>query len=227
MDRRTLVFIGVFVLTIVSVGLLAGLLRQPCHHEPVARGGVASLQTGLPWTNHRLPHNLIPDHYDLQLFPDFYNDHSVFYGNVSIRLNVTIATNFVLVHIKDMNITRTELKVNGQSQDIVKAFHYSPNEYWVVENSVPIEAGSIVDLGMSFHGSLLNGLVGLYRSTYLNSETGQRRCVIHFLSCIGDLDNAKTKPTYRYDCLYFQFGLWLLNNDIEIIRDCIRIRMPI
>lgn len=173
-NKRTLLVTLGFVLAVVIVGLIAGLARPSCH-DPPSGGTAASRVDGQPWLDHRLPPYLIPVHYDLRLFPDFYDNQTRFYGNVTIRINVTATAQHLLVHCKAMNITRTELKVDGRPTQIDAVFQHEPNQYWVIQTAADIPADSVAEVSMSFDGSLTNGLVGLYRSTYLNSKTGQRR----------------------------------------------------
>lgn len=57
-----------------------------------------------PWLNLHLPAYTVPRHYDLVLYPDFYGTNSVFYGNVTIEIDIKQATWYLLVHIKDLNV---------------------------------------------------------------------------------------------------------------------------
>ena len=57
------------------------------------------------WWNVRLPENIVPDHYDVVLYIDL--KKLVFFGDVSILVNVTKPTENVLVHVNKMNITQS------------------------------------------------------------------------------------------------------------------------
>ena len=63
----------------------------------------------------------------------------------------------------------------GDSIEIVDTFAYEPHEYWVIQTATPISSGSTVMLHLEFNGSLVNGIVGYYKSTYVNSLTGVER----------------------------------------------------
>ncbi|XP_013411098.1 glutamyl aminopeptidase [Lingula anatina] len=130
-----------------------------------------------PWRNLRLPPHIIPTHYDITLYPDFYGNHSTFYGNVSVELNITEETRHILIHIKYLDVTATRLteKDTGQDVPISRNFSYIPNQFWVVETNSNISANSQVVLHLTFEGSLSNGIVGFYKSTYVNSITGETR----------------------------------------------------
>lgn len=132
---------------------------------------------GKPWTYLRLPTFIRPLHYDLTLYPDFYEDHGWFYGNETVEIEISLDTRFILIHYNQMNITRTELYSHGKTDSIPikRTFNFSEHQFWVVETESAIPAGSKVDLELQFDGSLTNSIVGFYKSTYVNSQTNQTR----------------------------------------------------
>ncbi|XP_064595580.1 glutamyl aminopeptidase-like [Liolophura sinensis] len=132
---------------------------------------------GKPWTYLRLPTFIRPLHYDLTLYPDFYEDHGWFYGNETIEIEIRQDTRFILIHYNQMNMTRTELFRHDTTESIPikRTFSYSEHQFWVVETESVIPAGSTVDLELQFDGSLTNSIVGFYKSTYVNSQTNQTR----------------------------------------------------
>lgn len=195
--RRFFVLILVFVLSVVVVGLLAGLLRRTSgpaccslfNPSPAPADAVSDEErrTRTPtqeeiWRNHRLPDYVLPDHYDLSLYPDFYDGAAEFYGNVSVRLNVTKDTDCVLVHIKALTVLRSGVRRfsadhEGESSqlEIRRNFSYTANEFWVIELRRELKAGSVVWVDMQFKGSLKNGINGLYKSRYVDSRTGTEK----------------------------------------------------
>lgn len=214
-SQAALLLIG-FLAAILLVGLLVGLLKpSSCPPQPLSppepdkpRVGPAHAskdphksktetvtkqykEKGI-WTNHRLPRNLIPVHYDLVLHPDFYDGKDQFYGNVSIRINVTGSdAGCVLIHIKHLRIVRSRIRLlvgeaaeasndATQKEDLIgvrRNFSYPQNEYWVMEVERTIPAGAVIRVDLQFHGSLTSGLAGLYRSRYIDSRTGEMRSV--------------------------------------------------
>lgn len=128
-----------------------------------------------PWKNLRLPKYVIPIHYDITLYPDFYGDHGWFYGNETAELNVTKATKVFLIHTNYMNITKTTLNYAGGSNiAIANTFWYAENQFWVVQTKEPVRS-SVVHLHLQFDGSLTRAIVGFYKSSYTNSKTGEIR----------------------------------------------------
>jgi glutamyl aminopeptidase len=129
-----------------------------------------------PWLDTFLPDNLIPVHYDLWVYPDFYHDGSTFAGAVNISINITQVTSYLLVHILDLNISNTQVwKTNGSLIDIKQTFAYETNHYWVVDLIKPVYAGSSLTLHLKFTGSLINeGKQGFFKGSYKNTLTGQQ-----------------------------------------------------
>jgi glutamyl aminopeptidase len=126
-----------------------------------------------PWLDPYLPTTVEPIHYDLYQYPDFYHDGSVFTGEVSIQLDVLNVTDTLIVHIKDMNVTSSRVfDRNGNQLTLRDTFAYEPNQYWVVQTLNPLQEGSTVTLQLTFTGSLTNGIVGYYKSTYVHDVTG-------------------------------------------------------
>ena len=76
-----------------------------------------------------------------------------------------------------MNVTSAEVvdNVTGSALRIKNTFVYKPNEFYVIEMSEVIQSPVIVKFG--FEGSLTKNIVGIYKATYLNTETNQTRCV--------------------------------------------------
>lgn len=133
-----------------------------------------------PWKNLRLPKSVVPEHYDVLLFPDFYDENDIFHGNITMELFVKTDTNFIMVHIKYLNISETMLSYASGCKDkisIKRTFEYEPHEFWVVETTEPLQANRTVYMCLSFSGSLSRSIVGFYKSSYVNSVTNKSRSI--------------------------------------------------
>ena len=130
-----------------------------------------------PWRTLRLPSFIVPIHYDITLYPDFYGDHGWFYGNETVEIQIQQATNVILIHANFLNITETRLRYsNGSNIPLIMSTWYGENQFWVVMAEDEIEV-STVYLDLEFDGSLTRAIVGFYKSSYVNSKTGQVRLV--------------------------------------------------
>ncbi|GFO02313.1 protease m1 Zinc metalloprotease [Plakobranchus ocellatus] len=143
-----------------------------------------------PWLALRMSRDILPVHYDITMYPDFYDEASQFYGNETIELEVRRATHFILIHIHTtyLNVTSTRVQdtESGADIEVARVFNYEPNEFFVVETAQEIPAPGNVTLTLGFEGSLVKGIVGIYKSTYLNTKTNETR----------HITTSKFEPTY-------------------------------
>jgi hypothetical protein len=103
-------------------------------------------------------------------------DKGTFSGNVDITLNVAASCDYIAIHHKGLTIENSKLiSINGSIIPIRNAFDYPKNEFWIVQLSVRITPG-VYNLILDFSGSLVDDIVGFYRSSY-KSVTGETRCV--------------------------------------------------
>lgn len=128
-----------------------------------------SLSSEEEWKQIRLPTTVVPELYELQIYPDLETD--VFTGSVNISARVQKATKTLFLHAVAMTISRVSLAHSGATVSPVKTFFYPENEFLVLEFNEEVEEGDVV-LQLQFKGNLTNSLAGLYRSTYEN-EAGE------------------------------------------------------
>lgn len=181
--RQVAVILLLFIVSLVAVGLLAGLIR-PTRTSLAVRQPVPSSNDSEPWLSSRLPQHVLPVHYDLTLFPDFYQpgqDGGKFYGNVSILINVTLRSiKHLLVHAHGLTIRNTSVRPHQLSAEtrpihVERAFDFRRHQYWVVELDRDVRPGSTLWLDIQFDGSMVGRLSGLYRTSYVDSRTRQTR----------------------------------------------------
>ena len=143
----------------------------------VAEAGVLkTADPDQPWLDPFLPKNLKPTDYTLWFYPDFYFDASTYWGRETIRIEILEETRFLIIHYKEMDITNTTVKIaDGALLELENVFGYDANQFWVVETKEPMAMGLVVDLMVEFTSSLTNGIVGYYKSTYVNALTGIER----------------------------------------------------
>lgn len=201
--EKAAVILTLFIFCLVSVGLLAGLVKPTCKSptkQPLP--GSSSPQTDAstatelaePWKNHRLPRHLVPLHYDLTLHPDFYGPDGgpgTFSGQVAIWIKVTQrATRHFLIHVKKLQVgsvscwRRAALGGGGggggeeRTLMSIRAFPYEPNEYLVIElTATEVQPNTTVVIELEFVGSLTSGITGIYRSAYTDDATNQTKSV--------------------------------------------------
>ena len=180
-----------FAAITIAVGLMAGLINKggDCEDKEDGEGGpdTSSATTSIPGDTSTEPplagppgdpflrETVYPTHYELWLYPDFYFDGNTFYGKENITFKVTKETDVVILHAKMMEISNTVMWDDAEHEiTIKKTFMYERNEYWVVEVENQLVVGEYV-LHLEFTGSLVNGIVGYYKSNYTNALTGEDR----------------------------------------------------
>ena len=187
--KQALIIVLLFALIVTFVGLMAGLIRAtpdeivyPEDPDPTTTTTTGTTTTGnpsdSPWLDPFLPSFSKPVHYNLWLYPDFYELGNSFTGRIDIEIDISANTNYLIVHCKAMDFMETLTRVSmkdGAALTVVRQFGHLPHEFWVVEVAQTITAGSTVMLHLEFGGSLVNGIVGFYKSNYTNTKTGKER----------------------------------------------------
>lgn len=129
----------------------------------------------------RLPTDLHPTYYNLELKPDIYGDDPdkfQFEGYVEIFLNCTKSTSVIVVQVKDMTIPEHTIKVESVSPG-----HEAPKwtsteedkvrQFFKVNLDGPLTEGKQYVLKMRFMGPLSNSMEGIYWSSY--EEGGEKK----------------------------------------------------
>ncbi|GFS36244.1 glutamyl aminopeptidase [Trichonephila inaurata madagascariensis] len=132
------------------------------------------IENPAPWYYHRLPLHIIPEHYDLTLYPMLNSD--VFNGTVAITVRLTAPSKFFLVHSVKLNISKTEVisEYDGQVVELEDTFEYKENNYLVLKAGRKLPVGKY-KLFFEFQGPFILVLEGLYKSSYVNPDTKERR----------------------------------------------------
>ena len=190
---RALGILGIWIIVTISIALMVAYIPDHSCSDPdnenditstFPDSGVTTMEPATefppqgdgPWMDPFLNEAIRPKHYDLYLDPDFYFDGSTFKGRENITIDVGIETRHLIVHYKYMNITRTAVwDEQGRELDVEETFSYDTHEYWITSLVEAVTTGSTVTLHLEFEGSLVNGIVGYYKSTYVNMDTGVER----------------------------------------------------
>ncbi|XP_060840151.1 glutamyl aminopeptidase-like isoform X1 [Rhopalosiphum padi] len=139
----------------------------------------SSIMAAKPWeSTHRLSPYVRPQQYSINLFPNL--EQGSFVGSVDISIVLDTAQSYIKLHSKGLNIKET--KLNSSS---VTSFLYPEHEFLVIVPNEELNAGEY-KLQLSFEGSLLNKIVGFYRSVYTDSKSLEQ----HYIA------TSKFEPTY-------------------------------
>lgn len=124
-------------------------------------------------TNWRLPNDLKPMHYIIELKPDIYLENATdFYseGWVKIEIACLNSTQNILLHSQMLNISNISVVVASEVIPVLETSHDDGNEMLTIRLAKEIRESSNVTLKMEFRGPIKNDLMGLYYSTYKKGE---------------------------------------------------------
>lgn len=124
----------------------------------------------------RLPKQVKPLHYDLYLHPNLID--GTFKGHVTILIDVMEVKNYVALHQKDLNITKTTLKTYDRNENyevpIRDTYTIEKLEILVVSCNDNLPIG-VYQLYFEFNGALQpDKIVGFYASTYKDENNATR-----------------------------------------------------
>ena len=185
MTKLQVLLLFVFVLVLIAItGLCVYFLARPiCKEEPdyhilpIYSKPKPTVQPGLAWSNIRLPDNLVPSFYELQLKVDL--DNFEFEGSVEIQVDVTKSYEYVIVHVNSLVIMGSQVMVRNietsEEIEILERISVKPNQFYVLRMAEPLIKGNryLVRFG-EFRGTLEDDLRGLYRSSYKDQQGNTR-----------------------------------------------------
>ena len=124
--------------------------------------------------NIRLPRNLVPEHYTIQLTPFIIEDNFTINGHVDIKL---VANNMddvarITLHIRDIEIFEHTVQVTNY--DVIGHGYDSSREFYIAYVNRSGDATEMITISMDFVANLDDGLNGFYRSSY-EDESGIKK----------------------------------------------------
>ncbi|KAL6465983.1 hypothetical protein MHYP_G00261160 [Metynnis hypsauchen] len=127
-----------------------------------------------PWNKMRLPQAASPLHYDLLIHPNLTSLD--FSGSVKIQVKVHEETNTIVLHSKDLNITKAALLASAEGEgQIVKVLEYPAyQQIALVSDSTVLKKGGVYFIELEFVAKLSENFNGFYKSTYRTREGEER-----------------------------------------------------
>lgn len=191
-NKVRLTVIGVvtamFVLTMILVGFIVRSSCTCAQESQISKSTsnesqkntdcIATNGQKLPYQNILLPKTVIPDSYNIFMHPNI--SESKFVGTVDIICSVEKETDFVVFHIKELNIT--ELAVidmkSGNRIPVLQQLECKANQqvYLWLGTKQPVAKNSI-KIHVGFAGVFMdNHLAGFYKSMY-KTKAGDTRYI--------------------------------------------------
>uniref|UniRef100_A0A182PL06 Aminopeptidase n=1 Tax=Anopheles epiroticus TaxID=199890 RepID=A0A182PL06_9DIPT len=149
----------------------------------VAIGGTFCA-TPIPSNNYRLPQSITPKHYNLQIYTHLGDDRGfIFYGHVTIRFICHEDTEQIFLHSKNLTldekrISLHEIELNkdqaGAQIDIKRIEYAKEHDFVIFNTGTLLKKGYSYEIFIPFESSLNTGLLGYYRSSYIDNATKQK-----------------------------------------------------
>ena len=119
--------------------------------------------------NPRLPEQVVPKHYAIELAPDLHT--ATFSGSVTIDIDIVEATDTIVCNAAELDIDGALLEAGGSSRGLDAALDSEAQRLTLapVEGSRPFAPGP-ARLRIRFSGVLNDQLRGFYRSTYTDDS---------------------------------------------------------
>lgn len=181
--------IATVVLTLSALGGIIVMITlyqmQIARHRPVRPPSpvpTTPIPTGLPPTL-RLPDNLIPESYNINLQPYLYTklpnateQDYFFEGNSTVRFKCVKDTRTIFLHALDLYVDKVAVTHYNTRENIgVERYtlHNNSNFFEILLKKQLIGNGDYYELFTKFKGVLLDDLTGLYTSEYTEKLDGE------------------------------------------------------
>ena len=168
----------------------------------------------------RLPRTTRPRRYELLIAPDL--DASTFSGEVVIALELSEPTDTIVLNSKGLQVALVKLSQGEAPIDAALTID-AEREQIVITANRTLAAGDAV-LELQFDGEISHGLLGFYRSTYVD-EAGAERVLAatqfeapHARAAFPCFDEPEFKAIFAIT-LVVADGLLALSNGPEIDRE--------
>ncbi|RWS25454.1 aminopeptidase N-like protein, partial [Leptotrombidium deliense] len=182
----------------LAIGLLVAFLK-PCPQQSSDTASTdSSSKPSKMKVFSRLPTNIVPLEYKIQLQPYVHPDYFYFDGNVSIKVecredidSITLHVNDIIIYNETIDVLRltsnlssaastsidTDLANLSQDERVEwkASEHDFERQFFVIRLRRKLKRNNVYIVSMSFKGNLNNELVGFYRSTYEDATDRRQR----------------------------------------------------
>ncbi|XP_054628263.1 endoplasmic reticulum aminopeptidase 2 [Dunckerocampus dactyliophorus] len=144
-------------------------------HSPGEQSPLGTDNLSFPWSRLRLPRYIIPLHYHILVHPNLTSFH--FTGSVTIQIDVQNNTNWVVLHSKDLQISKATIldqNLAHLSEQVLPCLHNPAHEQIGIFSPRVLSSGQKYFLYIEFGAELVEGFHGFYKSIYRTSSGEMR-----------------------------------------------------
>uniref|UniRef100_A0A669BMZ5 Aminopeptidase n=1 Tax=Oreochromis niloticus TaxID=8128 RepID=A0A669BMZ5_ORENI len=164
-----------------------------------------------PWDSYRLPMDVIPEYYNITLWPrlspDPNNGLYIFTGQSTVQFECVKETNLILIHSSQLSYTGQNNKHMATALIIKSTWLQPETQYLVINLKSKLRQGQKYQLYTEFTGELADDLSGFYRSEY--EEDGLQKIVA--TSQMHPTYARKTFPCFDEPALKAIFHITLIH----------------
>uniref|UniRef100_A0A3Q2ULB0 Aminopeptidase n=1 Tax=Fundulus heteroclitus TaxID=8078 RepID=A0A3Q2ULB0_FUNHE len=221
------IFVGIAALsTIIALSVVYSQERSKNNQVSPTDGGGGETTTkptptpsNEPWDQYRLPKTLVPDHYNVTLWPRLKPDPTtqlyIFKGVSSVEFECVEDTDLILIHSNKLNYTTLEngkfaklSAVNSASVPSIRSsWLQTETQYLVLQLDGKLVKGQRYQLYTEFTGELADDLGGFYRSVY--TENGVQKVLA--TTQMQPTDARKAFPCFDEPALKAYFFITLIH----------------
>lgn len=161
---------------------------------------------------HRLPDNIAPKHYILDVITNLEEGNFNFHGEVWIKLLVEKATDTIILHSRNLTIPESKVTLKEiLGEDNVKALQIKnirfvpENEFMIVKSDRELTVGKYYILHIPFEGKLTETLAGYYRSRYFDRTTNSTKWLA--VTQFESTDARRAFPCFDEPAMKAQFTI--------------------
>ncbi|TKS74008.1 Aminopeptidase N [Collichthys lucidus] len=201
------------VLALVSVATIVALWTI------ALTGGGDGDKVIAPWDSYRLSTDLVPDYYNISLWPHLSPDPNtglyIFTGRSTVEFECVKESDLILIHSNKLNYTKLDNTHNarlsasggGSAPTIKSIWLQLKTQYLVIELTSKLTQGQKYQLYTEFTGELADDLAGFYRSEY--EEDGVQKIVA--TSQMHPTHARKTFPCFDEPAMKAVFYITLIH----------------
>ncbi|KAJ8380663.1 hypothetical protein SKAU_G00014410 [Synaphobranchus kaupii] len=156
------------VLTVLICHILSFAVTEGSDGENKISSLLATNGQPFPWDKMRLPETVWPLHYDLLIHPNLTTLD--FTGTVKIQLDVLQDTAVIILHSKDLRISKAALLESSRILPLQVLEYPAFHQVALLSDGVTLSRGSQCAVYLEFAANLSESFHGFYKSTYRTRE---------------------------------------------------------